>query len=174
MAPATGRMAVVLPHGALSRMGAEDKIRSRVLDLDLIEAIIGLGPNLFYGTALAACILVARRRKPEPRQSKVLLIDASDLFRKGRNQNTLEQEHVETILEAYEKFAAEEGRFYIATLGEIREHGGNLNLAGYISNSDVADTPSVKEATKALKEALDAAWDAESRVNEFLAERGIA
>ncbi|MYE68078.1 MAG: N-6 DNA methylase, partial [Acidimicrobiia bacterium] len=174
MAPATGRMAVVLPHGALFRMGAEGRIRSKVLDLDLIEAVIGLGPNLFYGTGLAACILVARRRKPEARRSKVLLVDASDLVRKGRNQNTLEQEHVESILEAYEGFAAEEGRCHVATLDEVREQGGNLNLAGYISKPDNVDIPSVEEATKALEDALDAAWIAEDRLNQLLAERGIA
>jgi len=174
MAPATGRMAVVLPHGALFRMGAEGKIRSKVLDLDLIEAVIGLGQNLFYGTGLAACIVVVRRRKPESRRSKVLLVDASDLFRKGRSQNTLEQEHVETILAAYEEFAAVEGRCHIATLEEIRAQGGNLNLAGYISKPDDVDIPSVEEATKALREALDAAWVAEDRLNQLLAERGIA
>ena len=173
MAPATGRMAVVLPHGALFRMGAEGKIRSKVLDLDLIEAVIGLGPNLFYGTGLAACILIARRRKPESRRGQVLLVDASDLFRKGRSQNTLEQTHVETILAAYEGFAAEEGRCHVATLDEIRAQGGNLNLAGYISKPDDADIPSVEEATKALREALDAAWAAEDRLNQLLAERGV-
>jgi type I restriction enzyme M protein len=60
MAPATGRMAVVLPHGALFRMGAEGAIRKKLLHMDLLEAVIGLGPNLFYGTGLAACILVFR------------------------------------------------------------------------------------------------------------------
>ena len=58
MAPKTGRMAVVLPHGALFRMGAEGKIRQKILAMDLLDAVIGLGPNLFYGTGLAACILI--------------------------------------------------------------------------------------------------------------------
>ena len=75
MAPRSGRLAVVLPHGALFRMGAEGKIRSKVLDMDLVEAVIGLGPNLFYGTSLAACIVVARRKKTADRQGKVLLVE---------------------------------------------------------------------------------------------------
>ena len=104
----------------------------------------------------------------------MLLVDASDLYRKGRNQNTLEHEHVKTIFEAYEKFADEEGRCHVVTIDEIREQGGNLNLAGYISKPDDVDIPSVEEAMKALREALDAAWAAEDRVNELLAERGIA
>ena len=63
MAPKTGRMAVVLPHGALFRMGKEGEIREKILGMDLLEAVIGLGPNLFYGTGLAACILIFRQRK---------------------------------------------------------------------------------------------------------------
>lgn len=173
MAPGTGRMAVVLPHGALFRMGAEGKIRSKVLDADLIEAVIGLGPNLFYGTSLAACIMVARRRKPAERNGKVLLVDASDLFRKGRNQNTLEQEHVETIFDCYRRFE-EEGRSHVATLDEIREQDGNLNLAGYVAHSDEIDILTVEEATRALKSALEDTWDAEERLNRLLAKQGIA
>ncbi len=174
MAPSTGRMAVVLPHGALFRMGAEGKIRSKVLESDVIEAVIGLGPNLFYGTSLAACIVVARRRKPADRRSRVLLVDASDLFRKGRNQNTLEQEHVETIFGVYERFEDEEGRSQVATLEEISDQGGNLNLAGYIAKPDEIDIPSVEEATKVLQDALNAAWASEDRLNRLLGERGIA
>ena len=97
-APKSGRLAVVLPHGALFRMKQEKSIRSKVLDMDLIEAVVGLGPNLFYGTGLAACILVARRRKAPDRKGKMLIVDGSDLFRKGRNQNTLEPaQHVRVV-----------------------------------------------------------------------------
>ncbi len=174
MAPATGRMAVVLPHGALFRMGAEGKIRSKVLDLDLIEAVIGLGPNLFYGTGLAACILVARRRKSPERAGKVLLVDASDLFRKGRNQNSLEPEHVATILTSFEAFSHEEGRSRVVSLDEIRDQGGNLNIAGYVTKPDDTEIPTVAEATAALKRALEEAWAAEHHLNQLLAERGIA
>jgi type I restriction enzyme M protein len=174
MAPATGRMAVVLPHGAVFRGGAEGKIRSRVLEMDVIEAVIGLGPNLFYGTGLAACILIARRRKPERRREKLLLVDGSDLFRKGRNQNTLEPEHVTQILSAYEAFTNEDGRVRVVTLNEVREQGGNLNLAGYISKPDNIEIPTVADSTSALKDALQAAWAAEDRLNQLLVERGIA
>jgi type I restriction enzyme M protein len=174
MAPSTGRMAVVLPHGALFRMGAEGKIRSKVLEMDLIEAVIGLGPNLFYGTGLAACILVARRRKAEDRRQKLLLIDGADLFRKGRNQNTLENDHVEELIASYEAFADEDGRSRVVTLDEVRQQGGNLNLAGYVTKLDDTEIPTVTEATTLLREALRAAWTAEDRLNQLLAERGIA
>ncbi|MGU5616384.1 N-6 DNA methylase [Aeromonas caviae] len=91
-------MAVVLPQGALFRKGVEGNIRQKLLELDLIEAVIGLAPNLFYGTGLAACILVLRKRKPESRKKKVLIADASRLFRRGRAQNFLEPEHATEIL----------------------------------------------------------------------------
>lgn len=74
-------MAVVLPHGALFRMGAEGKIRQKILGMDLLEAVIGLGPNLFYGTGLAACILVFRQHKAQDRKNKVLILDASKEFK---------------------------------------------------------------------------------------------
>ena len=87
MAPGHGRMGVVLPQGALFRGGVEGKIRQHLLENDLIEAVIGLAPNLFYGTGLAACILVLRTPKPANRSKKVLIVDASTLFRKERAQN---------------------------------------------------------------------------------------
>lgn len=77
MATKSGRMAVVLPHGALFRMGAEGKIRQKLLGMDILDAVIGLGQNLFYGTGLAACILVFRQKKPQRHRKKVLIVDAS-------------------------------------------------------------------------------------------------
>jgi type I restriction enzyme M protein len=173
MAPKSGRLAVVLPHGALFRMGAEGKIRSKVLEMDLIEAVIGLGPNLFYGTGLAACIVVARRTKLAERRRKVLLIDGSDLFRKGRNQNTLETEHAITLLTAYDDFADIGGRARVVSIEEIAARDGNLNLAGYIAKVDDEVTPNAAEATAALRAAFETAWDAEDRLNALLLERGI-
>ena len=173
MAPKSGRLAVVLPHGALFRMGTEGKIRSKVLEMDLIEAIIGLGPNLFYGTGLAACIVVARRSKTSERKRRVLLVDGSDLFRKGRNQNTLEAEHATALLAAYEGFADLAGRASVVDLDDIMGQGGNLNLAGYIAKVDDKVIPSVTEATASLREALETVWKAEDQLNVVLAERGI-
>ncbi len=174
MAPKTGRLAVVLPHGAIFRMGAEGKIRSKVLDMDLIEAVIGLGPNLFYGTGLAACIVVARRAKPKDRKGKILLIDGAELFRRGRNQNTFETEHVDELLKLYTDFGDVEGKARVVTLDEVRAQGGNLNLAGFITKPDTEKIPSVEEATAALKAALDDVWAAEAELERLLSERGLA
>src|SRR3954469_13755836 len=105
MAPIGGsRMAVVLPQGALFRKGAEGDIREALLKEDLIEAVIGLAPNLFYGTPLAASIVVLRRKKPTGRENRVLIIDAQSLFRKGRAQNFLDPEHSEQIVRCFQAF----------------------------------------------------------------------
>ena len=96
MAVGTGRMAVVLPQGALFRKGAEGAIRQHILEHDLIEAVIGLGSQIFYGTGLAPAIVVLRRAKPATRKGKVLIADASTMFRKGRAQNFLDPEHQRT------------------------------------------------------------------------------
>ena len=173
LAPKTGRLAVVLPHGAIFRMAAEGKIRSKVLDLDLIEAVVGLGANLFYGTGLAACVVVARRTKPEDRKNKILLIDGADLFRRGRNQNTLEPEHVDEILALYSAFDDVDGRARVVTLDEVRAQGGNLNLAAYITKPDTEKIPPVEEAAGALKSALDEVWAAEAELERLLTERGL-
>src|SRR5207244_8097737 len=89
MAPKTGRMAVVLPHGALFRMGVEGEMRRKILEMDLLEAVIGLGPNLFYGTGLAACILVFRALKLAEHRGQILLIVDSKNFLRGRITNIL-------------------------------------------------------------------------------------
>jgi len=101
MAPGTGRMAVVLPQGALFRKSAEGRIRKALIERDFIEAVIGLAPNIFYGTGLAPAIVVLRRAKPAARKEKVIVIDASSLFRKGRAQNFLDPEHAEQIVAWY-------------------------------------------------------------------------
>jgi type I restriction enzyme M protein len=173
MAPRTGRMAVVLPHGALFRMGSEGKIRSKILDLDLVEAVVGLGPNLFYGTGLAACIVVLRRRKAPNRQGKLLLVEASDLYRRGKNQNTLEMEHVAALLGYCEGFADEGGHSRVVTLDEVRSQNGSLNLATYVAGPEVAEIPTVEAATAALRHALEGVWSAEDRLSQLLRKRGI-
>ena len=97
MAPKTGRMAVVLPHGALFRMGKEGEIRTKLLNMFLLEAVGGLGPNLVYGTGLAACILIFLQKKAKNRKNKVLIVDASREFKTGRAPNELLPQHVERI-----------------------------------------------------------------------------
>jgi type I restriction enzyme M protein len=173
MAPGSGRTAVVLPHGALFRMGVEGKIRRRILEEDLLEAVIGLGPNLFYGAGLAACILVFRRRKMPERQNRVLLIDGSHLFRRGRNQNTLEPEHVDQLFILYSAFKDASGLAHVASMEEIASHDYNLNISLYVEPVEVQDTLSVDEAIANLKAALDDAYAADDHLRGLLVKAGL-
>ena len=121
MARKTGRMAVVLPHGVLFRMSREGQIRRRLLEMGILEAVIGLGPNLFYGTGLAACILVFRETRPKAQRHNILFIDASREYKTGRAQNELLPEHVEKIHQWYVDFQDVEGVCRVVPLEEITE-----------------------------------------------------
>lgn len=173
MAVKTGRMAVVLPHGALFRMGVEGKIRQKIVVMDALEAVIGLGPNLFYGTGLAACILVFRARKKAARKKQVLIIDASRLFKKGRNQNTLEPEHVAQIFQWYRGYADVAGTARVVPLDEIARNDWNLNIPRYVEPITAEETIGVDEALKNLRQSLDEAYAAEDRLKSLLEQSGL-
>jgi type I restriction enzyme M protein len=173
MAPATGRMAVVLPHGVLFRMGKEGAIRRKLLDMDLLEAVIGLGPNLFYGTGLAACILVFRHRKARERRGRVLIVDASREFRTGRAQNELLPEHVDRILGWYQGSQDVEGVARVVTRDEIAANEYNLNIPRYVERKAEGETITVEEAMQRLRSSAEAAFAAEAKLIEILKREGI-
>ena len=172
MADSTGRMAVVLPQGALFRKGAEGSIRQKLLELDLVEAVIGLAPNLFYGTGLAACILVLRKRKPAPRKNKVLIADASRLFKKGRAQNFLEPAHVASILGWYHGFADVQDAARVVSLDDIKAGDWTLNISRYVLPPLQEDIPPLPEAIAAFKDALARCREAEERLTQVMTEGG--
>ena len=172
MAPAAGRMAVVLPQGALFRGGVEGRIRRTLLEMDLIEAVIGLAPNLFYGTGLAACILVLRQRKAPARAGKVLIADASALYRKGRAQNFLDLEHAATILGWVQGFSHVEDRARVVTLQEIAAEDWTLNISRYVLPPMGADIPPLDVAVADFKAALVQVREAEAKLREILVSAG--
>ncbi|KAA9338443.1 SAM-dependent DNA methyltransferase [Hymenobacter busanensis] len=170
MKPDRGRMAVVLPHGALFRKGAEGRIRQALIEQDKLDAVIGLGANIFYGTTLAACLLVFRAQKPAERRGKILFIDASNQVRVGRAQNFLESEHVDTI---YGWYAAGEDVPHHARLvdaAEVAQKDFNLNIPLYIEKAAGDALPSLDEALTQLETAAQAAWQAEDRFRKLLGE----
>jgi type I restriction enzyme M protein len=173
MAPKTGRMAVVLPHGALFRMGAEGKIRTKLLGMDVLEAVIGLGPNLFYGTGLAACILVFRQRKVKDRRNKVLVLDASKEFKTGRAQNELLPEHVERIHGWYRDYRDVEGIARVVALEEIAANDHNLNIPRYVEPKAGQEALSVEEAMRRLQQSAEAAFAAEDKLVAILQREGL-
>ena len=167
-----GRMAVVLPQGALFRGGVEGQIRRKLLEMDLVEAVIGLAPNLFYGTGLAACILVLRRRKAAERAGRVLIIDAAPLFRKGRAQNFLDPEHAAAILGCFNAFADQPDRARVVTLADIAAEEWTLNISRYVLPPIGEDIPPLPEAVATFKAALARARAAENDLRRVMSEGG--
>jgi len=164
----TGRMTVVLPHGALFRKGAEGKIRKALLEQDMLEAVIGLGPNVFYGTQLAACVMVFKQNKETDKKGKVLFIDASDQIRVGRAQNHLEPKHIQQIYDWYHNYQEVENYVKVASMDELEENDFNLNIPLYVEKIIEDNLPSVEEAMADLKTAWQASLEAEKKFKTIL------
>jgi type I restriction enzyme M protein len=163
-----GRMAVVLPHGALFRKAAEGKIRKALLEQDILEAVIGLGPNIFYGTQLAVCVMVFKQNKDADKKGKVLFIDASDQIRVGRAQNFLEPEHVQQIYDWFQNYNDVENYVKVVTHDDLKENDFNLNIPLYVEKIIQDNLPTVEEATSELKTAWQASLDAEKNFKSIL------
>lgn len=164
----TGRMTVVLPHGALFRKGAEGKIREAMLKQDMLEAVIGLGPNIFYGTQLSACVMVFKQNKETDKKGKVLFIDASDQVRVGRAQNYLEPEHVSQIFNWFSAFEDVENYVKVTSIDELKENDYNLNIPLYVEKIIEENLPSVEEVLADLKIAWEASLEAEKKFKSIL------
>lgn len=142
---ADGMVVTVMPHGVLFRGGEERKIRTGFLDDDLIEAVIGLPQNLFYGTGIPACILVLRAKgaKPAARKGKVLFINADAEYRAGRAQNYLDPDHVEKIVRAFEAYRDIDGFAAVVTRGALAENDDSLNIRRYADNAPAPEPQDV-------------------------------
>jgi type I restriction enzyme M protein len=130
-----GGMAVtVMPHGVLFRTGIEQTIRRAFIDQDLIEAVIGLPPNLFYGTTIPACVLVIRApgAKSPGRAGKVLFVNAAAEFRSERAQNHLLPEHLEKIVSAFERFEDIPGYAAVVPHAALVAAEYNLNIPSFV------------------------------------------
>jgi type I restriction enzyme M protein len=166
----TGRMTVVLPHGALFRKGAEGKIREELLKQDMLEAVVGLGPNIFYGTQLAACVMVFKKHKDADKKNKVLFIDGSDQVRVGRAQNYLEPNNVNQIFDWFNAYQDVENYVKVASKADLEENDYNLNIPLYVEKIIEDNLPSVEEALSDLKTAWDASLKAEEKFKTILKE----
>lgn len=149
-----GLLATVMPHGVLFRGGEERTIRAGMIDDDLVEAVIGVAPNLFYGTGIPACILVLRQRvqkganrvsgKPKERQGKVLFINADREYYEGRAQNYLLPEHIEKIVNTFDEYRAIEGFSAIVDNATLKKHDYTLNIRRYADNAPAPEPHDVR------------------------------
>lgn len=167
-----GKLGVVLPHGILFRGGAEGRIRKGILKDDILEAVIGLAPNLFYGTGIPACVLIINKNKPEERVGKVLFIHGAEEMVEGKNQNTLSQENVDTLAEAYKKYEEKERFSHIADLEEIKKNDWNLNIARYVDTTEPEEPIDVAEELVKLKDMMEKRDEAEEKMMGSLKELG--
>lgn len=130
-----GTMAVVLPHGVLFRGAAEGIIRKYLIEeKNYLDAVIGLPANIFFGTGIATCILVFKKSREE--DERVLFIDASKEFDKGKNQNQLSDQHIEKIIETFIERKVIDKFSYSAALEEIKENDFNMNISRYVDTSE--------------------------------------
>ncbi|GAA1995304.1 N-6 DNA methylase [Nocardiopsis rhodophaea] len=141
-----GTAVTVMPHGVLFRSGGEQEIRTALLDEDLLEAVIGLAPNLFYGTGIPACVLVLRApgsKRPE-RQKKVLFINADREYHSERAQNTLLPEHVEKITSTFHEFRDVPEFARVVSRDELAANDDNLNIRRYVDNTPPPEPQDVR------------------------------
>ena len=146
----TGTMAIVLPHGVLFRGAAEGKIRKKIIDENLLHAVIGLPANLFYGTSIPTCVLVFKGRKARGECSDVLFIDASSDFEKEKNQNKLTADNITKIIETYHEREHVDKYAHVASLEEIKDNDYNLNIPRYVDTFEEEEVVPLSEVAQEL------------------------
>src|SRR5690554_630421 len=149
-----GRSISLWPHGILFR-DSEAQMRRKMIEEDVVECVIGLGPNLFYNSPMEACLLITNNNKPKERQGKVLIINAVKEVKQQKNIAFLEQSHIDRIFEAYRNFEDEKGFSRVVPVEDILLKKASLNIAQYVSNVN-------GESQKVLLEEAIANWEADS------------
>ena len=167
-----GQMAVVLPHGALFRGGAEAHIRQYLIeDRNYLDAVIGLPANIFYGTSIPTCILVFKKCREYP--DDILFIDASQYFEKGKNQNRLREEDIERIIATYRQRQTI-GKFsQVAPLQEVRENEYNLNIPRYVDTFEEEAPVDLRAVSDELAQLNSQMQHTDAEIADFCRELGI-
>lgn len=143
----TGVMAIVLPHGVLFRGNAEGKIRKVLLENGAIDTVIGLPVNIFFNTSIPTTVIILKKNRTN---RDVLFIDASNEFTKGKNQNLLEEEHIQKILDTYKNRQDIDKYAYVASFEEIKENDFNLNIPRYVDTFEEEEPIDIIEVSKEI------------------------
>jgi type I restriction enzyme M protein len=155
MNPETGRCAILFPHGVLFR-DAEREMRKKLVAADLVECVLGLGPDLFYNSPMEACVIVCRMKKPAERKQKILFINAVDEVTHEKAQSFLEPVHIQKMVEAYRSFKDIDGFTRVVPIDEILKRDGNMSIPLYVK-------PPVREGEQPSLEELYVEWDESSK-----------
>jgi len=167
-----GKAGVVMPHGILFRGGAEAAIRKGLLEEDVVEAIIGLPSNLFYGTGIPASIVILNRSKALEKKEQVLFINGAGDFEPGKNQNVLRDKDIEKLVSAYYTWDNQEKYCRVVDIKEIRENDYNLNIARYIDSAEEEEQIDVGVAVAELRQLEEERKEIETTMYGFLKELG--
>ncbi len=162
----TGRCAILFPHGVLFRKEEAD-MRQKLVEADLLECVLGLGPNLFYNSPMEACIVICRTAKPTERRGKVLFINAVSEVTRERSMSYLKPEHQERIAKAYYAFIDIPGFAHSATLDEIRLNDWNLSIPLYVREKVVSEGKG-EYAAEGLKQVVGAWLESSIKLYETL------
>lgn len=171
LAPKSGRCAILFPHGVLFRQEEAD-MRRKLVDADLVECVLGLGPNLFYNSPMEACVVICRTTKPKGRKGRVLFINAVNEVTRERAQSFLTDAHIQRIVRAYRAFADDPGFARVATLDEIRAKEANLSIPLYVTAVAAGDTATGGERPD-LAAALDSWLESSKQLRRALSDLGI-
>lgn len=148
--PESGRSVVLWPHGVLFR-DSESDIRKKMIAGDYVDAVIGLGKNLFYNSSMESCLLVCRMKKPKERKGKIIFIDAKEELRIERTNAWLEPQHIKKISNAYWKFKDAEGFAKVMSNKDVLENNGNLSLQLYVKQAEIANEHNIKDLIADIK-----------------------
>lgn len=160
--PKNGRSISLWPHGILFR-DAEKNMRQQMIESDVVECVIGLGPNLFYNSPMEACLLITNTKKPKKRRGKILIVNAVKEVRQDKNIGFLEEHHIQKIYGAYRKFEDQDGFARVVTIDDIAQHNASLNIALYLTNVDSSGevitldeaVQNWSDSSKALKSSME-------------------
>jgi type I restriction enzyme M protein len=168
-----GRAGVVLPHGVLFRGGAEGNIRRGILEEDLLEAVIGLPSNLFFGSSIPACLFIINKNKSKKLKGKVFFLYGANDYLEGKSQNKLRKEDIERIVNAYRENRSIEKYCRPVALDEIRANDYNLNITRYIDITEEEEPIDVQEVLIQLKNLNKERSYVEKKMNQYLKELGF-
>ncbi len=172
-----GKVGVIVPHGVLFRGGSEGKIRQQLINENLLDAIIGLPSNLFYGTGIPAAILVfdksRSQKKIDKEKETVLFVDASREFEEGKNQNKLREQDIAKIISTFRERKTVEKYSYRATLKEIEGNDYNLNIPRYVDTFEEEEEIDIKAVQADIEKLEGELVDVRKQMNRYLKELGI-
>lgn len=167
-----GTMAVVLPHGVLFRGAAEGHIRRYLIEqMNYLDAVIGLPPNIFYGTSIPTCILVFKKCRRNP--DDILFIDASREFDKVKTQNILRPEHIQKIVDAYNARKNQDKFSHVASIAEIKENDYNLNIPRYVDTFEPEEEIDLDAIVAQLTELEQTGKTTDATISAYCQELGI-